>query len=91
MPAMISSAAFPKVALSNTAQTFPDAGGECFGSAPDPARDRNDAESGTNKERSRTTTSWPEAQQDRERNEDEKPVEGRFEFQKSGNFATCLS
>ena len=88
MPAMISSAALPKVALSNPPRPS-DAGGECLGGAPDPARHRNDAESGTNKERSRTATSWPEAQQDREQNEDKKPVEGWFDFQMSENFASC--
>jgi hypothetical protein len=71
-------------------QTFPDAGGQRFGGASDPARDRNDAESRANEEQSRTDASGPEAQKDRERNEDKKPVEGGFEFQKSGNFATCL-
>jgi hypothetical protein len=77
--------------IEQSAQAFSDADGECLGGAPDPARDRNDAESGANEERSRTDASGPEAQKDRERNKDKKPVEGRFDFQKSGNFATCLS
>src|SRR5437764_15455702 len=77
--------------IEQSSQAFPDAGGERFSGAPDPARDRNDAESGANEERSRTDTPGPEAQKHRERNEDKKPVEGRFEFQKSGNVATCLS
>jgi len=77
--------------VEQSSQAFPDAGGERFGGAPDPARDRNDAESGANEERSRTDASGPEAQKDRERNKDKKPVEGRFDFQKSRNFATCLS
>ena len=72
-------------------QTLSHASGERFGGASDPARDRNDAESGTNEERSGTDASGPEAQKNRQRNEDKKPVEGRFEFQKSENFATCLS
>jgi hypothetical protein len=76
--------------VEQSSHTFPDAGGERFGGAPNPARNRNDAESGANEERSRTDASGPEAQKNRKRNEDEKPVEGRFEFQKSGNFATCL-
>src|SRR6266480_1772738 len=90
MPAIISSAAFPKVALSNPPRPSPTRA-ERFAGAPDPARDRNDAESGANEERSRTDASGPEAQKDRERNKDKKPVEGRFDFQKSGNFATCFS
>ena len=77
--------------VEQSSQAFPDAGGERFGGAPDPARDRNDAERGANKERSRTDASRPEAQKNRERNEDKKPVEGGFEFQRSGNFATCIS
>src|SRR5438067_11000274 len=72
-------------------QAFPDPGRERFGGAPDPACDRNDTESGANEKRSRTDASGPEAQNDREQNEDKKPVERRFEFQKSENFATCLS
>ena len=91
MPAMISSAAFPKVALSNPPRPSPDSDRERFGGAPDPARDRNDAESGANEERSGTDASGPEAQKYRQRNKDKKPVEGGFEFQKSENFATCLS
>ena len=72
-------------------QTLSHASGERFGGASDPARDRNDAESGTNEERSGTDAPGPEAQKNRQRNEDKKPVERRFEFQKSENFATCLS
>ena len=63
--------------VEQSAQAFSDADGECLGGAPDPARDRNDPERGTNKERSRAATSGPEAQQDREQNEDKKPVEGQ--------------
>jgi len=70
---------------------LPDAGGERFGGAPDPACDRNNTESGANEERSWTDASGPEAQKDRDRNKNEKPVEGRFDFQKSGNFASCIS
>ena len=77
--------------VEQSSQAFPNAGGERFGGASDPARDRNDAESGANEERSRTDASGPEAQKDRERNKDKKPVEGRFEFQRSVNFATYLS
>ena len=77
--------------VEQSAQAFPDSGGKRFGGASDPARDRNDTESGANKERSRTDAPGPEAQKNRQRNEDKKPVEGRFEFQKSENFATCLS
>ena len=77
--------------VEQSSQAFPDAGGQRFGSAPDPACDRNDAESGANEERSRTDASGPETQKDCDRNEDKKPVEGGFEFQRSGNFATCLS
>src|SRR4029453_4210887 len=54
--------------IEQSAQAFPDAGGERFGGAPDPARDWNDAESGANEERSRTDASGPEAQKDRDRN-----------------------
>ena len=43
-------------------QTLSHAGGERFGGASDPARDRNDAESGTNEERSGTDAPGPEAQ-----------------------------
>ena len=67
-------------------QALSHAGGERFGGASDPARDRNDAESGANEERSGTDAPGPEAQNNRQRNEDKKPVEGRFEFQKSGEF-----
>ncbi|HEY4258100.1 MAG TPA: hypothetical protein VGM66_12870, partial [Candidatus Udaeobacter sp.] len=35
-------------------------------------------------ERSRTDATGPKAQKDRERNEDKKPVEGRFKFQSLG-------
>ena len=77
--------------VEQSSQAFPDARGERFGGAPDPARDWNDAESGANEQRSRTDAPGPEAQKDRERNEDKKPVERRFEFQKSQNFATCFS
>jgi len=77
--------------VEQSSQAFPDAEGERFGGAPDPARDRDDAKSRGNEERSRTDASGPEAQQDSQRNEDQKPVEGRFEFQKSWNFATCFS
>ena len=77
--------------VEQSSQAFPDAGGERFSGAPDPARDRNDAESGANEKRRRTDAPGPEAQKDRDRNEDKKPVEGRFKFQKSWNFATCLS
>ena len=72
-------------------QTLSHASGERFGGASDPARDRNDAESGTNEERSGADAPGPEAQNNRQRDEDKKPVEGRFEFQKLENFATCLS
>src|SRR6185437_7666506 len=89
MPAMISSAAFPKVALSNPPRPSPTRA-ERFGGAADPARDWNDADGGANEERSRTNASWPESQKDREWNKDKKPVERGFEFQRSGNFATCL-
>jgi hypothetical protein len=77
--------------VKQSSQAFPDASRESFGSAPDPARDRNDAESRASEERSRIGASWPEAEKDREQNEDKKPVEGGSEFQRSGNFATCLS
>src|SRR2546430_7359002 len=77
--------------VEQSSQALPDAGGQRFGGVSDPARDRIDAESGANEERSGTDAPGPEAQKDPERNEDKKPVEGRFEFQKSGNFATCLS
>ena len=77
--------------VEQSSQAFPDAGGERFGGAPDPARDWNDADSGANEKRSRTDAPGPKAQKDRERNKDKKPVEREFEFQRSGNFATCLS
>jgi hypothetical protein len=76
--------------IEQSSQAFPDARGERFGSAPDPARDRNDAESGANEKRSWTDASGPEPQKDRQRNEDKKPIEGQFEFQRFKNFATCL-
>jgi len=72
-------------------QTLSHASGERFGGASDPARDWNDAESGTNEERSGADAPGPEAQNNRQRNENKKPVERGFEFQKSENFATCLS
>jgi hypothetical protein len=77
--------------IEQSAQTFANAGRERFGGTADPTGDWNDPESGANKKRSGAATSRPEAQQDRERNKDKKPVEGRFEFQKSGNFATYFS
>jgi hypothetical protein len=76
--------------VEQSAQAFPDAGGERFGGAADPARDRNNAESGANEKRSRVGASGPQTQKDRERNEDKKPVEGGFEFQNSGNFASWI-
>ena len=91
MPAMISSAAFPKVSIEQCSQALSHAGGERFRGASDPARDRNDAESGTNEERSGTDAPGREAQKNRQRDEDKKPVEGRFEFQKCEKFATWIS
>ena len=72
-------------------QTLSHASGERFGGASDPARDWNDAESRTNEESSGADAPGPEAQNNRQRNENKKPVERGFEFQKSENFATCLS
>lgn len=76
--------------VEQSSQAFPDAGSKRFGGASDPARDRNDPESGANEERSWADASGPEAQKNRQGNKDKQPVEGRFEFQRSVNFATCL-
>ena len=70
-----------KGGVEQSSQALPDASRQSFGRAPDPARQRNDAESRANEKRCRTDPPWPEAQKDRHRNKDKKPVEGRFEFQ----------
>src|SRR4030095_11167817 len=89
MPAMISSAAFPKVALSNPPRPSPTRAASA--SVARPLQPAPGLMPRANEERSRTDASGPEAQKDRERNKDKKPVKGRFDFQKSGNFATCFS
>src|SRR5438876_11169373 len=91
IPAMISSAAFPKVALSNPPRPSPTRAASASVARPiQPATGMMPRAEQT-KSAVGLIPPGPEAQKNRERNEDKKPVEGRFEFQKSGNFATCLS
>src|SRR5438876_10977777 len=91
MPAMINSAAFPKVALSNPPRPSPTRAASASVARPiQPATGMMPRAEQT-KSAVGLIPPGPEAQKNRERNEDKKPVEGRFEFQKSGNFATCLS
>src|SRR5947208_3001069 len=91
MPAMISSAALPKVALSNPPSPSPTRTASASVARPIQPATGTMPRAEQTKSAVELMPPGPEAQKNRERNEDKKPVEGRFEFQKSGNFATCLS
>lgn len=57
------------------AHTFPDARGESFGSAADPACYWNDSQSCANEECRLVGPARPEAKRDGGQNEDEEPIE----------------
>src|SRR3954447_11215304 len=67
--------------IEQSSQALPDSDRQRFRRAPDPARNWNDAESGTNEERGWTDAPGPPAQKHRERNKNKKPVERGLEFQ----------